>query len=321
MKLSKKNILVTGAAGFIGSHLSDALSLLEINKLVLVDNMFLGQKKNLELTKKNNPNVKEYLDKKFSIAKYEVIEDIIDQEEIDIVFDLATIPLPASLTDPKWCFEEITSMAVNLCELCRLGKFETLIHCSTSEVYGTSEFVPMNEDHPWNSRTAYAAAKGASDLCIKSYVSTFEIDAVIIRPFNNYGPRQNDANYAGVIPIFSNNLLNNNTCTIFGDGNQTRDFIYVTDTAKGIIEIAESSYEKGEVINLASGKEVSIKELGDLLYKTKSKKFDPVFEEKRPGDVDRHLAGTQRLKDLTGFKPEVSIDEGLSNTLDWYENK
>lgn len=319
MKLDGKNIMVTGAAGFIGSHLSDKLSEQPINKLVVLDNLYLGKKQNLSVTRKTCKNLVEYLDSRYSTADYDVMEELFAKEEIDVVFDLATIPLPASLEDPKWCFEEITAMAVNLAELCRKGAFKTFIHCSTSEVYGTARYAPMDENHPWDSRTSYAAAKGAADLCVRSYVTTYGIDALIVRPFNNYGPRQNDGNYSGVIPIFSHQIIAGNESTVFGDGEQSRDFTFVTDTAEGFVKLAQSDYEPGEIVNLAAGFEISVNELGRLIYGMKGKVFNPVYAAERPGDVRRHAAGVGRLKELTDFEAQVSMEDGLAMTLAWYE--
>lgn len=323
MKLEGKNVMVTGAAGFIGSHLCDLLSTTGINKLVVLDNLYLGRKDNLVLTRERcmeteKPLV-EYLDKHYSTANIDVMREVLEIEQIDTVFDLATIPLPASLEDPYWCFREITAMAASLAELCRLGVFETFIHCSTSEVYGTAEFAPMTEQHSWNSRTAYAAAKGAADLCVKSYVSTFGIDAVIIRPFNTFGPRQNAGNYAGVIPIFTKNMFNFKPCAVFGDGEQTRDFSYVTDVAAGFIAIAESDYIPGEVINLATNNEISVNDLGKMIFATQNLEFEPVRLEPRPGDVRRHCASTERLRALTGFEGCMPFEEGIAQTIDWYK--
>lgn len=321
MKLEGKNVLVTGAAGFIGSHLSDRLATLPLNKLVVLDNLYLGKKENLSGTRAKFSNLVEYLDPQYSTADYKTMEAIFKKENIDVVFDLATIPLPASLENPKWCFEEITAMAVNLSELCRQGAFKTFIHCSTSEVYGTASYAPMDEKHPWDSRTSYAAAKGGADLCVRSYVTTYGIDALIVRPFNTYGPRQNDGNYAGVIPIFSHQVLSGKKSTVFGDGEQSRDFTFVTDTADGFVKLAESNYVPGEIVNLAAGFEISINELGRLIYGIKGLEFKPERAPERPGDVRRHAAGVARLKELTDFEAKVSMEEGLRRTLDWYEGR
>jgi UDP-glucose 4-epimerase len=321
MGIENKTILVTGAAGFIGSHLCDALCDQNIKQLIVLDNLYLGKKENLEYSRDKNINLVELLDPKYTSADFNIMKEVFEKYDVDYVFDLATIPLPASLENPKWCFEEITKMALNLCELARLGYFKTLIHCSTSEVYGTAEMIPMTEEHPWNSRTSYAAAKGAADLCIKSYVATYDIDAVIIRPFNNYGPRQNDGNYAGVIPIFINNALQNIQSNIFGDGMQSRDFTYVSDTARGFIELANSNFLKGEVINLSAEEEINILNLGNNIYSHLNQVFSPTFHNARIGDVQRHISSSARMRQLTDFVPAVSIDKGIKNTIEWYKMK
>ncbi len=325
MKLDGKNVMVTGAAGFIGSHLCDVLSITDIGKLVVLDNLFLGRIENLELTRARCTEMGkilvEYLDPRYTTADIDTMREVLEAEQIDTVFDLATIPLPASLEDPYWCFQEITAMAASLAELCRLGLFKTFIHCSTSEVYGTADFVPMTEQHPWNSRTSYAAAKGAADLCVKSYVSTFGIDAAIVRPFNTFGPRQNDGNYAGVIPSFINNMIAGKPCVVFGDGEQTRDFSYVTDVAAGFIAIAESNYTPGEVVNLATNNEISVNDLGKKIFGTQGLEFDPQLLAPRPGDVRRHCSSTERLRVLTGYEGSVSLEMGIAWTVDWYKSK
>ena len=198
MVLSGRSLLVTGGAGFIGSHLTDRLLREQPGNLVVVDNLWLGKLANLESAFAAFPGLKFY---QTDITNVRALRDILRREEVEIVFDLATIPLPASLVRPKWSARTIYDMALTLCELGRQGYYRTLIHCSSSEVYGTAKYVPMDEDHPLLVRTPYAAAKAAADLLVQSYQHTFGLDATIIRPFNNYGPRQNDANYAGIIPI------------------------------------------------------------------------------------------------------------------------
>lgn len=315
--LQDKNVMVTGAAGFIGSHLVDSLLNEGINRLVAVDNLFLGQSENLKQASQDKKLIS-CLGTEFDCCDYEVMETLIEEHSIDIVFDLATIPLPVSLKRPAWCYKQITEMGSVMCELLRKKKYKKLIHVSTSEVYGTAEIVPMPESHPWNSRTSYAAAKGAVDLMIKSYVATFGVDAIVLRPFNNYGPRQNDGNYAGVIPIFINNKLQNKNSTIFGNGEQSRDFIYVEDTASIICEISKANVPKGEIVNIASGQEVSIKDIYDTVYENTSQ---PLYAQERIGDVRRHFASTEKLSTFIGELTFQSFNDGMKKTIKWYENK
>ena len=313
------NILITGAAGFIGSHLSDVIyNKGEFSKLVLLDNLFLGKPSNLNQIQESRKVIK-LLGKEFSCTKFNTMKEIIVENKIDTVIDLATIPLPVSLEDPRWCFEEITSMGSVICELLRQGHYGKLYHISTSEVYGSAEYTPMDELHPWQSRTSYAASKGAVDLMIKSYVATFNCNAVILRPFNNYGPRQNDGNYAGVIPIFIRNYLTKTKSTIFGDGQQTRDFIYVTDTAKIIDKLLDTEISKGEIINIASGNEISVKQIFKSIYKDFS--VEPVFQAERIGDVKQHFACTTKLFNYIKKFDFTTFDEGIIRTIDWYDSK
>lgn len=319
--MNGKNIMVTGAAGFIGSHLTERLAAEDIGKLIALDNLYLGKLGNLDGARKVRPDIVEYLSPEFSTADYDVMEKVFSKEKVDVVFDLATLPLPASLSKPYWCFNQIAQMASTLCELCRLGAFPTLIHCSTSEVYGTAHYVPMDEKHPWDSRTAYAAAKGAADLCVKSYVTTFGIDAVIVRPFNTYGPRQNDDNYAGIIPIYCGHLLDGTRPVVFGNGEQSRDFTHVTDTAAGFLAVAQADYGKGEVINVAAGHELSVNELGRMLFEMGGSRFEPEYGPERPGDVRRHAADITRYRELTGCAATVDMETGLKETIEWYRAK
>lgn len=316
MELNGKSILVTGGAGFIGSHLIDRLIQESPSNLVAIDNLFLGKRENLADAFAQFPKLKFYEE---TICNMDRMREILTREKIDVVFDLATIPLPCSLEKPYWSADEIYRMMLVLCELCREGLFKTLLHCSTSEVFGTAVYVPMDEDHPLKVETPYAAAKAGADLLLRSYHETFGIDTVIVRPFNNYGPRQNEKSYAGVIPLTIRRILAAETPLIFGDGTQTRDFIYVTDTAEGFVAAVKEERLRGRSVNIASGEELSVNRLIELISTSLGYTGKPKHGPKRPADVLRHMADVKLAKEVLRFKPKVSVEDGIQRTVDWYK--
>ena len=316
MSLKNKSVLVTGGAGFIGSHLVDRIIEEEPENLVVVDNFFIGKESNLQEARENYPTLKIYNQ---DASDYNKMSEIMNNEGIEVVFNLAVIPLPASLTKPRWAFEQNVNITLSICELARNGFFDTLIHFSSSEAYGTSEYAPMDEKHPLNGTTPYAASKAASDQLVFSYCKTFGINASIIRPFNNYGPRQNERSYAGVIPLTIKRILNDEVPIIYGDGKQTRDYLYVTDTANAAIDVYNSKSTRNKVLNIASGKEISIETLIRLTAKYLNCDKPIVYEQERLGDVRRHIANIYLAEDLIGFKPIVGLEEGLKLTVDWYK--
>lgn len=316
MSLKNKSVLVTGGAGFIGSHLVDRLISEKPESIVVVDNLFLGKDTNLKDAKDNFPALK-ILHKDASDPAE--LEKILKNEGTDVVFNLAVIPLPASLEKPAWSFEHNCKLTSTVCELARLDHFKTLIHFSSSEVYGTSVSGPMDEKHPLNATTPYAASKAAGDLLVLSYIRTFGIKSSIIRPFNNYGPRQNEKSYAGVIPLTIERICKGQSPIIHGDGKQTRDYIYVTDTADATIKICNSENTRGKVLNIASGKEISIEYLIKQILKCSDSKLKIVYEKERPGDVHRHIANVYLAEDLIGYHPTVDFDDGLRKTVEWYK--
>ncbi len=315
MELGGKSLLVTGGAGFIGSHLTDRLIRERPGNLVVVDNLWLGRLSNLDAAFAAFPGLKFY---RTDITNVRALRDILRAEEVDIVFDLATIPLPASLVRPKWSARKIYEMALTVCELGRQGYYQTLVHCSSSEVYGTATYVPMDEEHPLLARTPYAAAKAAADLLVQSYQHTFGLDATIVRPFNNYGPRQNDANYAGIIPIVIRRIRAGQVPVIFGDGEQTRDYSFVTDVADGMVRVAANDAARGGVLNLASGEEITVNRLVRGLAAALDYDGPIEYAPDRPGDVRRHLAGIARAQRLIDYRPQTELETGLERTVAWY---
>lgn len=315
--LKNKSVMVTGGAGFIGSHLIDRIILEKPRNLVVVDNFFLGKESNLQEAKTNFPGLKIiHQDAK----EYEPMKKIMKDEGIQIVYNLAVVPLPACFDRPRWTYEENMAIVLSLLELIRNHDFDTLIHFSSSEVYGNSVYAPMDESHPLNGTTPYAISKIAADQLILCYHRLYDIDASILRPFNNYGPRQNEKSYAGVIPLTAKRILSGESPIIYGDGKQTRDYLYVTETADAAIKVYGFQQTRGKVLNIGSGEEVSIKTVVQLICEYLDYDKPIIYEEPRPADVRRHISSIYLAKDLIDFKPKISFEDGIKKTTEWYQN-
>ena len=314
--LQDKNVMVTGGAGFIGSHLCDAIIKEPVTKLISVDNLFLGKESNLDKIK----NFDNFIFERFDITNFNETQNLIDKHNIDVIFHLAVIPLEASIEKPIWCFDQNIRMTQSILESIRnLDKPISLISYSSSEAYGSAVYTPMDESHPLLPYTPYAASKAASDLIIYSYSKTFNIDTTIVRPFNNYGPRQNEGSYAGIIPLTIKRILNGEKPIIYDDGEQTRDFIYVTDTAKATVDMYKNEKTKGEVINLASGKQIKIKEIIKIICDELGYTGNIEYRKKRPGDVQMHEGSIKKAKKMINFKTSINFTEGIKQTVNWYK--
>ena len=311
-----KHVLVTGGAGFIGSHLVDGLIARGAGALTVVDSFFLGKPENLADARLRQPGVRvEQLDASDIEALRALMRGL---PPVDVVFDLAVIPLPTSLERPRWCFETNVGITSALCELLREGHFETLVHFSSSEAYGSARTVPMSEEHPLDPLTPYAASKSAGDHLVRTYAATFGVDALVVRPFNNYGPRQNEKQYAGIVPTLIKSVLEQRPFTLFGDGEQTRDYLYVADTVRAALALYECPEARGQVVNVGSGRELSILDLLASIERIIGEPARLLHAPPRPGDVRRHRADITLLQRLVGFEPEITLDDGLASTIDYY---
>lgn len=308
-----RRAVVTGGAGFIGAHLVDAL-LAEGATVAVVDTFFLGKEANL---------VDAMASGRCAIYREDASDPgamaaVCDREQPDVVFNLATKALLYSFFNPAGACRVNLDIALTLCELQRSGAFGRLVHLSSSEVYGTAQQVPMDEDHPLRAETTYAAGKAAADLAVASYGRMFGIEAVTVRPFNNFGPRQNEGAFAAVIPLTVRRIFDGLPPQVEGDGLQTRDFIYVADTVDAILRIAAVDGTAGEVLNLGSGRETAIGELVGTVAKLLGYEGEIERLPARAADVRRHCAAVGRAEALIGTIATTPLDDGLRATVEWY---
>lgn len=305
-------ILVTGGAGFIGSHLVDRLVAEGAKQIIVIDNMFLGNEDNLK-----DASLNDVILYKDDIEISSSLDYIFEKHRIDIVFNCATKALNYSFVNPKNAFDTNVNGVLNLLEHQRKGSFKTLVHFSTSEVYGTAAYEPMDEKHPINPMTTYAAGKAAADIAVSSYVSMFDLDAFIMRPFNNYGPRQNHKGYlAGIIPVTAWRILNNINPEIHGTGLQTRDFIYVLDTVDAIIKLFPKM-KKAESINISTDGQISMKEVISDIVEMMDYKGEVLSKPARGADVECHNASNEKINSMIDYQL-TPFKEGLAKTIAWY---
>lgn len=315
MKIQKMRVLVTGGAGFIGSNLVDELA--KDNDVVILDNFSSGKEENISHHKgKNNVRV--------------ITGDVRDKgilfdvtKGIDVVYHLAVQCLRVSINDPQINHEVNATGTLNLCMAALENSVKRFVYISSSEVYGTAITVPMDERHPSEPTTIYGASKLAGEKYALVYHRLYGLESIIVRPFNTYGPRAHfEGVYGEVIPRFVIRVLNDKPPIIFGDGSQTRDFTYVSDTVKGIILASECDEMIGQSVNLARGEEISINKIAEIILNTLGKQnLTPIYEKRRPGDVMRHYAGVNKAERIFGFKAEISIDRGIDSFIEWFTSQ
>jgi UDP-glucose 4-epimerase len=313
-----KKLLVVGGAGFVGSHVVDALVKHGAEKVVVVDNMFLGNIENLnEAIQKGNVVVYKE-DARYLTA----LENIIEREKPEAVYNLAVKCLPYGFIDPEGAFMTGVEIAHNLANLLRKKKFERLLHFSSSEAYGTAVHVPMDENHPLDPNSPYGAGKAAADLLLLSYYKLFDLEVSIIRPFNFYGRRQNMEAYAAVVPVTIWRILNGERPILEGDGLQTRDFTYVKDGAEAAVKMMDCDEAIGKIVNIGQGREMDIKTAVSIICETLDYPSDKIeHRPPRPSDVRRLHADITLAKKMLGYSPQTSFSEGIELTIDWFRSK
>jgi UDP-glucose 4-epimerase len=316
--LSGSSVLVTGGAGFIGSHLVDALLARGARSVAVVDTFFLGKQENLDDARQlHGDALRVYRE---DAGELSALTAVVQAEQPDVVFNLATRALLYSFFNPAGACKINLDIALALGELLRTGAYGRLVHLSSSEVYGSARQVPMDESHPLLAETSYAAGKAAGDLLLASYVNMFGCDIVTLRPFNNYGPRQNAGALAAVVPLTIARLRQGRAPVLSGDGSQTRDFIHVGDTVETILRVAErDDVAPGTVLNIGSGHETSIAEIVSILCDIYGYNGPVERAKARAADVLRHCADTKALRSVLGDVPGRPLTQGLRQTAGWYD--
>lgn len=313
MNLKDKKVLVTGAGGFIGSHLTERL--VELGASVVA---FIHY---------NSRNYWGWLEESKYLKDIQVITgDIRDYDSVkkamkgnNIVFHLAAlIGIPYSYESPLAYIKTNIEGTYNILQAARELNIEKIIHTSTSEIYGTAQYIPIDESHPINPQSPYSATKASADLLALSYYRSFKTPVSIVRPFNTYGPRQSAR---AIIPTIITQILNNKEKIKLGSLSPTRDLTYVKDTVEGFIKVAEQEKSIGEIINIGSNFEISIGDLTKLIAKIINKDTEVETEEVRlrpeNSEVERLKADTTKAKELLNWSPAYSLEEGLKETVNW----
>jgi NAD dependent epimerase/dehydratase len=315
MNLKGKNVLVTGSEGFIGSHLVEKLVKAGCNvRAFVLYNSF----NNWGWLDALDPEIKNEIEIfQGNICHSDNVYEAV--KNIDVVFHLgALIAIPYSYLSPESYVATNVMGTTNMLQAARNHGVDKFIHTSTSEVYGTALYAPIDEKHPLQGQSPYSASKIAADQMAKSFHLSFDLPVIIARPFNTYGPRQSAR---AVIPTIISQLLSGKKELKLGDLTPTRDFNFVLDTANGFIKTAESENALGETINIGSGKEYSIQETVDMILKLTGSDAKIITDNARirpkKSEVNRLLADNQKAKILLGWEPEFTFEEGLTQTIDW----
>jgi dTDP-glucose 4,6-dehydratase len=315
-----RTILVTGGAGFIGSNFIDYWARnYPDDKIIVLDAMtYAGNPDNFSVDLKTSGRFEFWYG---NVTNDELVNSLVSRSDT-IVHFAAESHVARSIFDNKifYLTDVIGTQTLANAVLKHYKTVERFIHISTSEVYGTALTNPMSEDHPLNPMSPYASAKAGADRLVYSYWATYNIPAVIVRPFNQYGPRQH---LEKVVPRFITSALKNEPLTIHGDGSARRDWLYVYNTCERLDKIISAPIDKikGEVFNIGSGFDLDILSIAKMVLNIIGRGDDLItFIGDRPGQVHHHISSTEKASSIIGIKDGISFENGLVKTIGWYKN-
>ena len=308
--MENKNIVITGGLGFIGSHITEEL--IDKNKITIIDNLSSGKIENL-----TNPDHENLTLIKGDINTLNLKEIL---KNTEYVFHLAALAsVPVSVEKPLFSHENNLNGTVKLIIAAKENNVKKIVFSSSAAVYGENPNTPLKESEPYMPMSPYASQKASCELYLKSFYESYGLNSVSLRYFNVFGPKQDvNSSYAAVIPNFISAILNNKQPTIYGDGEQTRDFIYVKDIAKANIAACESDYNG--ILNIASGNGLSVNQLYEIISEVLETDIKPNYVEERLGDIKHSLADVTNIKNIN-FKvnPNLFKDQ-LKETVKWFKN-
>ncbi len=303
--------LVTGGAGFIGSHLAERLVDLG-HEVRVLDNFTTGRRQNIA-----------HLEGRIEIVEGDIRDEATAAKAVagmDTVFHLAALAsVPRSVDDPVTSNDVNVRGSLNMLVASRDAGVRRFVYSSSSSVYGDTPELPKREEMPARPMSPYAVAKLAGEYYTRTFFGLYGLETVCLRYFNVFGPRQDPSSqYAAVVPIFTTRLLEGRGPTIYGDGEQSRDFTYVSSVVDANVLASEKSGAEGGVFNVARGHTITVNELYRRLQGLTGTTVDAVYESSRPGDVKHSFADISQARSVLGFSPEIGLDEGLELTVEWF---